>query len=314
MPSERSVSFTEDSQPYLWATEYPWLGLDPTEIIGKRVLTIAGGGDLPIFFQAAGAGAVQAIDVSRRACQVNELKRAALQCLPWESFVWFFCSGLKAATAWLQRLGLTRVLTAAERLAIYQRLAPSISEAARAFWGPMLEAATGTTNPFAALLRATDLLCPNALPPLSSAADYQGWRQAAGGYALSQCSLDEFLASSSQSFDFIYCSNVLDYLRRDLVMNHGVDACRAAFQRLLDQVEKSLAPAGTLACYVFAAPESAALTAFIADFGDLDRRGYRLQRIPIQCRSQLFQGTRLRHTLLLRKRRQAGTGDGSYTG
>lgn len=295
--------FAEDSQPYLWATEYPWLGLDPAEITGKRVLTIAGGGDLPIFFLAAGAGAVQAIDISRCACQVSELKRAALQCLPWETFVWFFCSGLKAATAWLDRLGLSRVLTAAERLEIYQRLAPSISEAARTYWGPMLEAASGTANPFAALLRATDLLCPNALPLLSGAADYQSWRQAAGDYALSQCSMDEFLASSSQRFDFIYCSNILDYLRCDLMMNRGVDACREAFERLLDQVEKSLAPAGVLACYVFAAPESAALTAFIADFGDLDQRGYRQQRIPIECRSQLFPGTRLRHTLLLLRQR-----------
>ncbi len=303
-PMERqsgaAMSFHRASPSYLVATEYPWLVLAEDEIRGRRVLTVAAAGELPLFFLAAGAARVTAVDISFSACAMNELKRSVLANETHSSFVRFFLAGIDSCSSWLETLepGRKTGVGPQQRQRVYRRYRQRLSRPARAYWDRRILGTSEAANPFLDLVRPTDFSCLHHIPWLADGDAYQAWQRAATGYPLLNLPLDQCLAHLDQRFDLIYCSNTFEYLRSDSLLEDRFAAYITRLKTMAKLAWFHLTPGGRLVHYLFARRDSSYCRDFTAEFQTV-ATGFSLRTRPVQCVSPLLPGARFRHTVAI---------------
>lgn len=267
-------SFHRDSPPYLMATEHPWSRFPGRCLEGAAAMCIAGSGDVPLFMLQAGAAQVVAVDVSRSACSLNELKRAALRLLSYEDFLPFFLGGVTRAFDFLRARGLAGRLPADERRDLYGLLREDLSEPARAFWDDLFSSAPPDgSSPFRSFLHTLDLFSLEGIPYLQNPALYEAWQAGARDYPILNLPLDSALLRLDMAFDVIYVSNVPEYMKMHFLMEENPEGYRSWLDDLMGAVIKRLNPAGMFCAYFFQSVEGPTLASDLEDFAPLREGG-----------------------------------------
>jgi len=293
---ERSRTFHADSSPYLVPTEHPWDALAALDLQGKRVLTVAGSGDLPVFLAGLGPSDLAAVDVSRKACWMCELKRAAYGTLNRREFSLLFFPGISTAAGVENP---PEDAPEAQR-ACYRRVRPLLSDPARAFFDPIFGSAPKGSNPLARFLRPTDRLHVPLLPSLAGDEDYGRWAAGtARGFSIVCASVEEFLEKENAPFHFLYLSNILEYVRADFYMAEEEAGYRRFLESFWTVLDRALEPAGTVGVYIFQGKDTAAFQECLEDLAIPVRMGYKAKFVPVAIRPPGLGRTVWRHTLAL---------------
>ena len=294
---EGAGSFHRNSPPYLMATEHPWWHLAGRSPHGEAAVCIAGSGDVPLFLLQAGAEPVVAVDVSRSACFLNELKRAALRRLPYEDYVVFFLSGLPRASGFLHARRLPQRMPAVERAALYDGLRQDLSAPARVFWDDRCRStAPSESSPFQGFLHTLDLFTLEEIPCLSDPSHYTAWSAGARDYPILNLPMDLALRRLDMLFNMVYVSNVPEYMKMHFLAEENPEGYRTWLESFLRVVLKKLAPGGRFCSYFFQSGDAPSLTADLADFALLEDCGMRLDVRRIEYASAAL-GSRFRNVL-----------------
>jgi hypothetical protein len=290
--------FLSDSIPYLMATEHPWTSLVEEDLRCRSVLTIAGSGDLPFFFSSLGTEQLVAIDISRPACTLNELKQAALQHFEWKDFLPFFLADIERASSFLKEIGLPESLAPRERQQLYHQLRPGLSRTASAFWDVHFSGKEGEPPSFERFVRPSALFCLQEIPYLKDADCYAAWRAAFKPYTLLNLPLDVALASCDARMDVLYLSNVLEYSRNSFLLEENESGYRQYLAALFRNAARILEPSGVLFIYAFESAQSSTFQSFIKDLEPLKSFGFNLSTQSIHYSSPLLPDSVFRNTLL----------------
>ncbi|WP_139796429.1 hypothetical protein [Desulfacinum hydrothermale] len=289
------TSFHGDSDPYLVPTEHPWRALADRDLTGKRVLTVAGSGDGPVFWNARGVEAVVAVDVSRKACFLTELKRAAYGMLHRQEFACLFFSGLEEvepADAQIEGSG-------RDPKACYQKVRSLLTGPARAFFDPLFDGAPEGSTPLTRFLRPTDRIHVALFPPLTSQAAYRAWAAGAARPVSIVCApVERFLEETAASFHLIYLSNILEYVRRDFLLAEDDGGFRRFLERFWTRVDRALEPAGAVGVYIFQGQDTHAFSHAMEDLAIPLHMGYKAEFIPVTIRPPGLDKAVWRHTLV----------------
>jgi hypothetical protein len=281
------------TRPYLFATECPFAALTSGLVSGRRVLSIAGSGDVPLHCAARGARAVLAVDVSEAACALCGLKSAALRTLAYTDFLWFFLAGMDRAAPFLEKRGLD------------PRFRPDLwLELCRALpgWNPETvgEPRDGSlhrgTNPFSRWLRPTDLWCLEQISYLADPAVYAGARDGAGLVTVVRDEVAAYLERESELWDVVYLSNVPEYVRSEALARDGT--WTSDLERLFRCAAGRLAPGGRIVWYVFhdpAAPDEC----YERCVGILEDLGLKARCTAIRYRPDVPLGSRFTNGLVV---------------
>ncbi len=268
--------FGADSPAYHWASEFPARALRAlAPQLGPPALTIAGSGDNCIELLRLGLWPLLAVDVSRAACYVNELKAQAL-------------------AQGVARADFMAGLLPAPRPELLERLAPSLTPAAAAFWR---RAAEGRGAECASLLERR----PH-LPLLAYLATEEDYREAcarACPWPLLNLPLEAVLARTRERFGTIYVSNVGEYIQRASLMADRESEVAGRLLDLWGLVAARLAPGGVALAYLFEGEERARGG---PEAGAMAAAGLTVRLFPVEFERL---GTRFHHCLLAGRRAAA---------
>lgn len=242
-------SFSGHSAPYLFSTEFPFVHLTRDLVADRRILAIAGSGDIPLHCAGLGARKVVALDVSRRAIHLCSLKYAALRELSYEQFLWFFLAGIGRAEHFLQGRGVDPGFHQGRWLELYQRLLASQPGLA----GQFEESPAG--NPFFPELRPTELWFLELIPYLGQPDLFCSAKQEVSAIDPVQGEIARFLECSPKSWDFIYLSNIPEYIRTDALLQNEEKSWLPELETLFRKAARGLTPGGVVGWYVFHDPQ-----------------------------------------------------------
>jgi len=293
-----SPSFHRESAPYLVSTEFPWLGIPRHRLKCRSVLTVAGSGDLPLFFLAFGARRIAAVDVSLHACYFSELKRAVLRHLEWEAALRFFLADLVPARGFLQRRGIPWRLGARERSQLYGLVRAALSRSARDHWDRRLTHTEPGRSPFAEFRGLAALCFLDHIPYLAGKEGYETWRETSAPYPLLNLPLEHAAAASRISFDVIYCSNVIEYWRDEDLASESPGAFHPRLGRFLGHCMDVVAPGGELYFYLFTSASSDSFRSIWHGTAPLRSQGWRGDVVEMSYDCGSIAGSRFRNTLL----------------
>ena len=293
-----SWSFTRESPPYLVATEFPWLGLPGEVLEGRSVMTIAGSGDLPLFFLAMGARRVVAVDVSLEACFFCELKRSILRNLEWEDALRFLLADLAAPRGFLKAMGIPSTLGADERLRLYGLARHDLSRLARDRWDRPMNNPRAGRSPFGGFRGPAGLCFLDHIPYLTSQENYELWRERSAPYPILNLPIQQAAPASRVPFDILYLSNVLEYWREDHLTHGTREAFLSRLEQFILDCWRILSPGGDLYFYVFESAEGDGFESFREEFAPLLPHGGRREVREISYACSSIPGSRFRNTIL----------------
>ncbi len=290
-------TFHADSFPYLVPTEYPWTVLHTQILEGMRILTIAGSGEIPLFMAAENPASLVAVDLSQRACFLTELKRAAYLLLDREAFGRFFFEGLpsygqgpfcdhEGAVGW--------------RFRCYRKLRTRLSPEARDFFDSLLSPFS-EGNPFLSFLRPTDRLHVDSMPSLRDGAAYERWKRGAErNFPIICLAVEEYLEKASpESLDFVYLSNVLEYVRSDFLSSGDEEGYRRHLETFGKRLDRVLGPGGIVGIYLFLGRMRRAFREMVNELAFHFLPGYKKSFAPVLVRPKRLSGTVWRPTVVL---------------
>lgn len=295
----RVDGFHEDSEPYLVPTEHPWEALSHVPLGGRRILTVSGSGDIPIYLASQGPAFLQAVDVSRRACFLTELKRAAYRHLSRFEFLHFFFGGMASAASFLERAPEGAAIDFSDRSSLYHSLRQDLSGAARDFFDARMMTRPAKTNPFAEFLRPTDVFHGELFPPLGSEEAYRLWSAGARRqFPVLGRSLEDFLAVTRSCFDLVYTSNVFEYVRARHVLHASAATFRRFMRSFWDVLHRVLAPGGRVGFYVCQGHETQPFAGIVKELAPPHRMRYKRCLAPVTLRPRALPGAVWRHAVV----------------
>ncbi len=291
--------FCEDSPPYLVPTEHPWEVLARFSLRGRRVLTIAGSGDIPVYLASHGPASLEAVDVSRGACFLTELKRAAYRHYARREFVRFFLGGTASWPLLFEDAGADPSPDPPERSLLYGSVRQHLSSAAQAFFDQRLMDCSEEKHPFAEFLRPTDMWHVSLLPPVRSDEAYGLWSSGARlNFPIHCASLEDFVPATDSCFDLVYTSNVFEYLRTRIVLQASVSAFRGFMRSFWVALHRILAPGGRLAVYVFQGHETEPFARMLKELAPPRPLRYKRHLMPVTLRPKALPGAVWRHVVV----------------
>lgn len=291
--------FCEDSPPYLVPTEHPWEALARFPLRGRRILTIAGSGDIPVSLASHGPASLEAVDVSQGACFLTELKRAAYRHFTRWEFVHFFFGGMASRPLLLESLGAEPAPGLCQRSSLYRSVRQHLSPEAQAFFDPRLMASAEEKHPFAEFLRPTDMCHVSLLPPLRSDSAYRLWSSGARlNFPIYCASLENFVRSMDSCFDLIYTSNVLEYLRARIVLQASVSVFRSFIRSFWEALHRILAPGGRVGVYVFQGHETEPFARMLKELAPPRPLRYKRHLMTVTLRPKALPGAVWRHVVV----------------
>jgi len=292
--------FDADTAPYLLPTEHPWEALSRMPLNGRRVLTIAGSGDIPVFLASQEPASLEAVDVSRGACFFAELKRAAYRHLPRREFLRFFFAGTACSPFLLKNAENGIASKPPARWSLYRTVRPDLTPAARHFFDARITPNADETNPFVQFLRPTDVFHASLFPPAIREEAYTIWaRGARRHFSIHCCSLEDYLAETHSCFDLIYTSNVFEYLRIRYVMDASAAAFRTFVRSFWESLHRALAPGGCAVFYLCQGHETALFPRLLKELAPPRPMRYKKHLVPVILRPPALSGTVWRHVVVL---------------
>lgn len=295
----RVNGFHQDSLPYLVPTEHPWEALAGFPLNGRRILTVAGSGDIPVYMASHHPASLEAVDVSRGACFLTELKRAAYRRLSRREFLRFFFGGMELAGPLLDDTGEAAAWDVLERASLYRTLRQDLSAAAQNFLDARIGASPAEVNPFAEFLRPTDVCHVSLLPPVGSEEAYGVWASGARRNFPVHCrSLEDFVRETKSCFDLVYTSNVLEYIRTRHVMDAPISAFRTLMGSFWQSLDRILAPGGYVAFYLCQGHETKAFARMLKELAPPRPLRYKRHLVPVTLRPKALPGAVWRHAVV----------------
>ncbi|MGQ9670399.1 MAG: DUF3419 family protein [Desulfosoma sp.] len=281
-------------------------------MFGRKILCVAGSGDIPIYFSFHEPELLVAVDVSVKACWLTEIKRAAYRRLNRQEFCHFFFHGIAEAKALWAKVPTPWSSPFPQRTALYGRLRDDLSAEARRFFDAAMDAQADESNPFSTYVRPTDTPHISLLPSVQSDDAYRLWSHGARRHFPTIPSrLEDVLSTTEQTFHFIYTSNIVEYLRTQRVLGSGFRAFRKTLGELWHALDRVLLPEGSLGIYVFQGCGTKPFERFLKEIAPAPHLGYKSILVPIVLRPSTIPGTLWRHVLLLfQKERKAWTRKG----
>ena len=292
-------SFGLDSNPYVMATEYPWLA--PWDEIqrAKRVLSVGGSGDVPFFFSQRGADQVTAVDVSRRACFVMELKAACLKEMSWKEFLAFFLADIPRAERFLHSRGASAHLSSHERESLYGRVKRHGPEDSRRFWEKRFASVSSGKSPFEEFLHGTDLFGLHLIPYLNDPVIYAHWAQGAQKVQVLNLSLEAALEANLEKWDLVYASNIFEYVEMEYALQGREEDFRAYVMALSRKVRRSLKAGGVLCWYAYESFESPPFRERVKGLAGAFGVGWTLSTHGVAYGFENISGSRFKNTLIV---------------
>lgn len=245
-------SFSSSSRPYLFATEFPFTAITRDLVEGKRALSIAGSGDVPLHLAAQGARCILALDISRYACELCSLKFAAVREFAYRDFLWFFLAGIARAAGFLRRRGIDPEFEPGRWRELHRILLSLDIQFAGGDRECGLETGTG---PFTSGVRPTELWFLEHISHVAQPAAFQMAKRSAGAITLHQREVTEYLEHAGEKWDFLYLSNLPEYIRSDALLAGGTDRWRPALERLFYGAARRLSSGGVISWYLFHDPQ-----------------------------------------------------------
>lgn len=292
--------FHAESTPYLVPTEHPWTAVQRIPLFGRKILCVAGSGDIPIYFSFHEPELLVAVDVSVKACWLTEIKRAAYRRLSRQEFCDFFFYGLPEAKGLWAEMPVSAPPRFPQRRALYGRLRDDLSAEARRFFDAVMDAHADESNPFSTYVRPTDTPHILLLPSVQSDDAYRLWSHGARRHFPTIPSrLEDFLSTTEQTFHFIYTSNIVEYLRTRHLLRSGFRAFRKTLSELWHALDRVLLPEGFVGMYVFQGCDTKPFQRLLKEIAPAPHLGYKSSLVPIVVRPSTIPGTLWRHVLLL---------------
>jgi hypothetical protein len=250
-----------------------------------------------------GTETLVAVDISRPACTLNELKQAALQHLEWKDYLLFFLADIERASGFLKEVGLPGSLSPLDRSYLYQGLRPGLSRTAMAFWDRHFSSGNSEVSSFQPFVRSSALFCLQEIPYLEDSNSYAAWREAFKPYSLLNLPLDAALVSCDTRFDVLYLSNVLEYSRNSFLIEGDASGYRQYLAGFFENAARVLEPSGLLFIYAFEDIRSSTFQILLDDLEPLTSLGFDFSAQSIRYSSPLLPGSVFRNTLLRFQRR-----------
>ncbi len=225
--------FNRWSSPYIFSTEFPWLNW-PDDLPGKysRVLTIAGSGDVPLFFKYLGVTDLIAVDVSYHACMWNELKRCMVKGFDFMQIKRIFSDVISSPRTEKKKLWAD----------CFYEIVECMSSNAGKYWVSIANSGIDIVKKF---LRPSDSLFSDKAFYLRDELTYERLKVADLSYSLYNLPLEVMLYKLPDGcLDLIYCSNFIEYLRMDRKKDFP-----GAFRDILVNAMRVLVPNGIICFY-----------------------------------------------------------------
>jgi len=235
--SESKSGFDTESSPYILATDFPFLVWSRFNWQGKRVLIVADSGDNILTLWPLGVAEVIAVDIAKRACFVNELKRVALKILSFQEFRILFAP--------VYENKILPQATPAEKAALYQQVRPFLSGFAQSWLDTQVGQTEFPSPPW------REVMFAHLIPHFSNENAFYQAKQALKSYPLFNLSIEKALLILEERFDIIYLSNIPEYIKQTLKLEEKDNEILPTLKTLYLQALQKLNPQGYLMLYSF---------------------------------------------------------------
>ena len=229
--------FDMEAEPYILATDFPFLIWHKFPWQGKKVLIIANSGDNILNLWSLGVKEIWAVDIARKACFINELKKAAIKYLSFKSFRTLFAPYYQNS--------LFPSVTPFEKKSIYLKLRPYLSSVAKDWFDKNVD-----ENNFLSP-NQRELTFAHLIPHFIDERSFLKAKKAIKPYYLFNLSIETALEEFNEYFDMIYLSNIPEYIKQNLLTQDREDEIEAILEELYIKALKRLNIDGLLLIYCF---------------------------------------------------------------
>ncbi len=237
-PEINSASgFESMSDPYIIATDFPFLIWSRFSFTGKTMVIIANSGDNIISLWPTGIRAIIAVDIAIKACFVNELKRAALKLLSFSDFRRLFAPSIENP--------FFSASFPEKKREIYLKIRALLSNTARN-WLDKQFGQTHFPTP-----RRLEAFFGHLVPHFMEIGAFEEAKRYLKDYPLLNLPIEKALEVLYEKVDIIYISNIPEYIRQTLIMEERDALILSNLENLFRKAVEKLRPDGWLMIYCF---------------------------------------------------------------
>jgi len=275
--------FDIDASPYILATDFPFLVWSGLDWKGKSVLIIANSGDNIITLWPLGVKNIVAVDIAKKACFVNELKRASLKILSFTEFLLLFAPNY--------RNNIFPLANPIEKKKLYLKLRHLLSDEAKDW----LETQIGST-PFPNPSWQEAIFAP-LIPHFSKKEGFYQAKQYLKFYPIINLPIELALEKIPEIFDIIYLSNIPEYIKQTLTPEKEPEI-KPYLENLYKLAKEKLASGGKLMVYSFGSFKKNPDLLF-PDIEICENLGFIFKPIVFSFSTPLIKNSHFTHTLAI---------------
>lgn len=232
-----TTGFEIMSDPYIIATDFPFLIWSRFSFTGKTMVIIANSGDNVISLWPTGIRAIIAVDIAIKTCFINELKRAALNLLSFSDFRALFAPSTE-----------NPVLPASfpeKKREIYFKIRDCLSNTARN-WLDKQFGHTHFPTP-----RKLEVFFAHLIPHFVEIGAFEEAKKNLKDYPLINLPIETALEILFEKVDIIYISNIPEYIKQTLILEEKDTLILPNLGNLFKKAVEKLKPGGWLMIYCF---------------------------------------------------------------
>ncbi len=274
--------FDVNSSPYVLATDFPFLVWSQLPWQGKKVFIIADSGDNIFTLWPLGVKEIIAVDIAQKACFLNELKGVALKELDFTSFRILFAPTFKNP--------FFPEVTLADKQSIYFRLRDFLSEKTRQW---LDEEISKDRFP---VPNWREVSFAHLIPHFTNEAAFKVTQKAFKPYPVFNLPLEMALKELKAEYDFIYLSNISEYIKQELRAEDKDEEIISTLEELYTLAFRRLRPGGYILFYSFGNAISQP-SLIVEEKKIATKLGLNLKTIPIVFSTPLIKDSHFVHTL-----------------
>ena len=282
LPFKSKSGFDTNSLPYILATDFPFLVWSQLPWQAKRILIIADSGDNILTLWPLGVKEIIAVDIAQKACFLNELKGVALKELDFTSFRALFAPAFKNP--------FFPEVTPTDKQNIYFRLRDFLSEKTRQWLDRKIGKGMFPTPNW------REVSFTHLIPHFADETAFKITQKNFKPYPLFNLPLEVALKELEAEYDFIYLSNIPEYIKQELRAEDKDEEIIPVLEELYNLAFRRLRPEGYILFYSFG--NAISQPSLIAEEREIaSRLGLNLKTIPITFSTPLIKNSHFVHTL-----------------
>lgn len=232
-----TTGFETASDPYIIATDFPFLIWSRFSFSEKTIVIIANSGDNIISLWPTGIRAIIAVDIAIKACFINELKRTALKLLSFSDFRTLFAPSMENP--------IFPTPSPEKKGEIYFKIRDYLSNAARNWLDKQFDHAHFPTP------RKLEIFFAHLIPHFVEIGAFEEAKRHLKDYPLINLPIEIALEILSEKVDIIYISNIPEYIKQTLILEEKDTLILPNLENLFKKAVKRLKPGGWLMIYCF---------------------------------------------------------------